>query len=233
MNQKLYETVFNKVIQRVVDGTYPPGAMLPSEQDLGAELSVSQGTARKALAELEQKGIIERRQGKGSFVTLRTPESSLFHFFRLRNADGEQVTPKLETETVSRRKSTARERQTLFGAPEHVFEIRRTRSYLGAPLCDEVSVVSSVLFPGLMERSPLPNALYVLFQQAYSCIIIRAEENLTADLSTPDIAKHLGIAVGQPVMTARRKSYDLLDRIVELRSTTFSTHDKTYFVSLK
>ena len=49
----------------------------------GAELGVSQGTARKALEELERRGIIKRRQGVGSFVAVRTPENALFQFFQI------------------------------------------------------------------------------------------------------------------------------------------------------
>ena len=82
MSEPLYMKVFNTVVQRIVDGSYVPGSMLPSEFDLAGELEVSQGTARKALIELEQKGIVQRRQGKGTFVTLRTPENSLFHFWQ-------------------------------------------------------------------------------------------------------------------------------------------------------
>ncbi|MBO6507751.1 MAG: GntR family transcriptional regulator, partial [Roseibium sp.] len=132
--QKLYRKVFDTVIERIVSGEYGPGSMLPSEFDLGGELGVSQGTARKALMELERKKVIERRQGKGSFVTQRTPESSLFHFFRLRDSEGQQVVPELSGETVRRRKSNANERRQLFGSPAHVFEIERTRTWRGKPL---------------------------------------------------------------------------------------------------
>ena len=89
----LYQRVHDAVMARIVSGDLAPGVMLPSEFDLAAQYSVSQGTARKALSKLEQSGLVERHQGKGTFVATTTPETSLFHFFRLRHQDGRQ-TPK-------------------------------------------------------------------------------------------------------------------------------------------
>lgn len=232
MEKPLYRIVFNTIIDRIVNGSYPPGAMLPSEIDLGEELGVSQGTARKALIELEQKGIIERRQGRGTFVALRTPESSLFHFFRLRDRNGEQIVPELEQEAIRRRPSTEQERAALHGSPEEVYEIIRVRSLHGVPLCHEICVVSTALFPGLQERAPLPNTLYVLFQQAYSCIIMAAEENLKAGLLGDAYSGALRRDPATPVITAQRTSFDLLNRVVELRTTRFLTDENSYFIRL-
>lgn len=233
MVEPLYRVVSNTIIERIVDGSYAPGAMLPSEMDLAAQLGVSQGTARKALIELEQKGIIDRRQGRGTFVTLRTPESSLFHFFRLRDANGEQIVPELERETITRRPSTPEERDTLHGGPAEVYELVRVRSRGGVPLCHEICVVPTALFPGLQERAPLPNTLYVLFQQAYSCIVISAEESLKAGLLGDEFADALQASPDEPVITARRKTYDLLNRTVELRTTRILTDQNSYHVILK
>lgn len=232
MGEPLYQSAIKTIVMRIAEGVYPPGSMLPSEFDLGAELNVSQGTARKALTELELKGVIERRQGKGSFVTLRTPENSLFHFFRLRTDKGEQVAPQLVAETVTSRRANAKEKTLLVGQPDTVFEIVRVRNHQGAPLCHEVSIVPTALFPGLKERSPLPNALYVVYQHAYSCVIIRAEENLKAGLLADNHARAIGAKPGIPVIIAERRAFDVLDRLVELRTSVMITQDTSYSVEL-
>ena len=76
----LYQRVHDAVMARIVSGDLAPGAMLPSEFDLAAQYSVSQGTARKALSKLEQSGLVERHQGKGTFVatTLRKHHCFIF-----------------------------------------------------------------------------------------------------------------------------------------------------------
>lgn len=237
MSQPLYKVVIEIIIGRISSGALAPGAMLPSETDLGAELGVSQGTARKALMELEQRGLVQRSQGRGTFVTVRTPESSLFNFFRLRPPGGAPagtlVKPALEHERIHRRASTGQERAFLFGAPQEVLEIERVRSLNGRPLVHEVSVVPQPLFPGLSERAPLPNTLYVFYQHAYSCIITRADEQIRATGATAHAAVALGIREGTPVLEVERIAIDLLDRAVERRISICLTEGFSYHVSLE
>lgn len=228
MTTPLYQKAAETLIQRIADAVYPPGSILPSEFDLAAELHVSQGTARKALAVLETRGIVERRQGKGTFVTLRTPENSLFHFFKLRTKDGAQAVPLKRSEVVITRRATKAERAALHGAPERVFEISRIRTFEDKVLCREVSVLAEARFPGLKERAPLPNTLYVLLQQAYACIIISASEHLTAGVLDDAQAAEMDQAPGTPVIIAHRQARDLQDRVVELRTSTYLT-DRTYY----
>lgn len=64
----LYHTIYHELKQRIVAATYPPGTGLPSERKLGEEFGVSLITIRRALDELVLDGLIERRQGIGSFV---------------------------------------------------------------------------------------------------------------------------------------------------------------------
>ena len=47
---------------------YAEGGRLPSENEMAAELGVSRGTVRQALAILQQEGFISREQGKGTFA---------------------------------------------------------------------------------------------------------------------------------------------------------------------
>lgn len=232
MAEPLYRTVYKEIIERIADGRYVPGAMLPSEFDVAAELGVSQGTARKALIALENDKIVERRQGRGTFVALRTPENSLFHFFRLRDKYGRPIVPALETEEICRRPATVEEKGLLYGNPPEVFEIIRIRSFNEKPLCAEIAVLPTALFPGLPDRAPLPNTLYVLFQQAYSCIVMSADDDLCAGIVDKELEGLSGFAAGTPVIVGKRKTYDLLKRTVELRTSYYLTQGVTYSVTL-
>lgn len=51
--------------QWVVEGRLTRGDLLPTEQELGAQLHVSRGTVRAALQQLEDEGILEGRTGNG------------------------------------------------------------------------------------------------------------------------------------------------------------------------
>lgn len=230
----LYQRVHDAVMARIVSGDLTPGAMLPSEFDLAAQYSVSQGTARKALNKLEQSGLVERHQGKGTFVATTTPETSLFHFFRLRHQDESQAIPQPFSETIRRRAANAKEAQVLgLEARGAVFEIARVRCIKKTKVCYETSVLNADLFPGLKERSPLPNALYPLYQRSYGVTIVRADEQLRAIEATSSIANMLAVSEGTPVLEVERRAFDIVGRVVELRFSFYLTSQLHYSVFLR
>lgn len=233
MNKPLYQSAYDSLLRLIADGEFPPGSILPNEFEIGERLNVSQGTARKALTLLEQKGVVQRRQGKGTFVTLRTPEDSLFNFYPLRDGKDQQIIPHLADETVRKRKASKTESQILFGAPSEVFVVSRYRTHEGAALTLEETILPVDLFPGLLDRAPLPNAMYVMFQHAYSCVIISAEEKLWAELLGIEKAEPYGLDPATPVIIGRRESVDLLDRTVEIRTNTYFTGTARYSATLK
>jgi GntR family transcriptional regulator, histidine utilization repressor len=49
-------------------GRWAPGALMPSEHDLVSRFSVSRMTVNRALRELQGEGLVERRQGVGTFA---------------------------------------------------------------------------------------------------------------------------------------------------------------------
>ena len=60
--------VVDVLCARLASGVYPQGSRLPSERQLAASMQVARNTLREALDILEQKGLILRRAGAGSFV---------------------------------------------------------------------------------------------------------------------------------------------------------------------
>ena len=50
------------------DGAHEPGARLPTEAALARRFEVNRHTVRRALAALEQKGMLRIEQGRGTFV---------------------------------------------------------------------------------------------------------------------------------------------------------------------
>ncbi|KSV56945.1 hypothetical protein ATO21_02590 [Pediococcus acidilactici] len=63
-----YKQISEELIQQIESGEFAIKSKLPSEKELCNQYDVSRITVRKALAELEEKGYITRRQGQGSFV---------------------------------------------------------------------------------------------------------------------------------------------------------------------
>ncbi|MEV4888824.1 GntR family transcriptional regulator [Nonomuraea sp. NPDC055795] len=68
-----YAQIVQAIRQKIADGTYPPGSMLPSETQLVREFGVSRPTVVRALQVLQLRGAIVREHGKGSFVKSAPP----------------------------------------------------------------------------------------------------------------------------------------------------------------
>jgi GntR family transcriptional regulator len=79
----LYEQLVAGVKREISEGRLHPGSPLPSFRQLAADLMVSVITVKRAYEELEQEGIIFRRQGLGTFVAEqgadRSRDSKLNH----------------------------------------------------------------------------------------------------------------------------------------------------------
>jgi DNA-binding GntR family transcriptional regulator len=67
----LYQQVARALKKEIVDGTYPVGALLPTEDDLCRRFSVSRYTVREALRRLREDGLVASRQGAGTVVVPR------------------------------------------------------------------------------------------------------------------------------------------------------------------
>jgi DNA-binding FadR family transcriptional regulator len=58
--------------QGIADGRYVAGQRLPAERTLAERLQVSRATAREAIGRLVARGVLERRQGDGTYVIAAT-----------------------------------------------------------------------------------------------------------------------------------------------------------------
>ncbi len=63
-----YAQVIAELQRRIESGEYPPGSLLPSENQLSSEFAIARPTVVRALRVLRQEGWIDTQQGKGSFV---------------------------------------------------------------------------------------------------------------------------------------------------------------------
>lgn len=69
-----YERIAGDLRARIRSGEYAPGSRLPSKSQLTSEYEVSDGPVNEALKVLRTEGLVETRQGSGSFVCDPLPE---------------------------------------------------------------------------------------------------------------------------------------------------------------
>lgn len=234
-SRPLYAQTEAILTQRIAEGHWAPGSMIPPEPDLAAELGVSPGTVRKALGGLERRRLIERRQGRGTFVAAHTSERALFHFFRISALDGQRRAPTshvLDCRTVA---ATGEEAAPLgLDAGALVHRVKRARLIGGAACILERIWLPAARFPGfvLPVGREMPDELYVLYQRDHGVTIARAEERLAAIATAAADSALLGLAPGAPLLEIARTAFDLQDRPVERRVTLLDTEAHRYVANL-
>src|SRR5262249_51561069 len=207
-------------VARIVAGEWKPGDALPPEPSLARSFKVSQGTVRKALAALEQRNLVVRQQGKGTFVATHTPQRALFHFFHLVGDDGARAMPSHRLLSLRNTNATKAEAERLSikaGAP--VIRLKRLRQLGGRDAIAERIALPGALFPGLVEKmgEGLPNEVYRYYEEVYGVTVARAVEKLKSVAATAEEARWLGLKPGAPLLEIDRIGYGLDGKPVEWR----------------
>jgi len=231
--QPLYKQVYDLLTTRLVEGYWKPSQLLPSEMVLAKELGVSQGTVRKALNQMVAEKMLQRQQGKGTFVAEHTQESDLFRFFRLREPHGEILIPETVVLGSSRRTASEDEIKKLnLDANALVVELTRVRSIHNKPAIIEKVIQPLSVFPDIDKNTDLPNALYILYQEKYGITVMSVNDEIRA-VEIPDAyAQHLDLAKGSPVLMIERSSVNIDGRVVELSTAYCSSENFVYSVQL-
>ncbi|MFT5691241.1 MAG: GntR family transcriptional regulator [Oceanicoccus sp.] len=227
--QPLYKQVYDQLTQRLVDGHWKPAESLPSEMALAAELGVSQGTVRKALNQMVAENLLERQQGKGTYVAEHTQESSLFRFFRLRESEGESLIPDTQVLSSDRRAPTQLERTKLnLKGKLQIVELVRLRSLKGEPVILEKIILPLAVFPNIDRETVIPNSLYTLYQEKFGISIVSVRDELRATQIPDEYASHLQLATGSPVLMVERESINIDGRVVECSQAYYVTDKYVY-----
>ncbi|MEN6384926.1 MAG: GntR family transcriptional regulator [Phycisphaerales bacterium] len=69
-----YNRLYNSLRDQILDGHYAAGQMLPPERDLCKDFGVSRITARHAIRLLQEQGLVERFQGRGTYIRSLKPK---------------------------------------------------------------------------------------------------------------------------------------------------------------
>jgi GntR family transcriptional regulator len=216
--QPLYRQVKERLLNRLIDGTWAPGTPLPSEQQLAQELNVSQGTVRKALDALTAEHLLVRAQGRGTFVAEAEDRRILFRYFRLTADDGARQFPESAVASLRQRIANAAQRDKLqLAKSDRVWLIERTRELAGRPVIFETIALPVALFPGLDQIEPIPNNVYALYASRFGLTVGRVTEKLKAILASAEDAAELGCAEGAPLLQIDRIASSLRGTPMEWR----------------
>ena len=199
----LYLQVKDMLVQRIVAGTWKPGAAIPNEIELSRELGISVGTVRKALDEMESERLISRRQGRGTFVIDQTSNECAIRFSNIRDADGIRIVGEVITSEITPGTANATEARLLqLRSGEAVLRLRRVRTHAGQPLMVEESTVPQSRFPGLAQETDISPSIVILAHR-YGVLLARAQEKVGVTAAEGEVADELNGGEGHAAVDAR------------------------------
>lgn len=191
---------------------------LASERELTQLYGVSRITVRLALKELEDRGLVYKKHGKGTYVSENSDSivdlSTMYSFTEQMKKMGKEP----ETRVLSFRTVEATEMIAQYlnvNAGDLVYEIERLRIANKIPLMIERTYVPKALFDGLTKEMLSTKSLYDSFREDFGQSVRQADEEFYASIALENEASYLHISSGDPVLHVLRKTYNMKNRLIE------------------
>jgi len=212
--QPLYMQVRDLLVRRIVEGRWKPGQSLPNENMLAQELGTSIGTVRKALDIMEEERILNRRQGRGTFVTNFSEQPLVFSGFV--DPTGETIVGAMQAQEHSFTTASKEEASRLkIRAGDDIIRIDRIRLHRGMPFLTETCRLPGKLFKKLPEE--LASYRVSALAQRNAIIATYAEETIEAVVASPADARTLNVASGTPLLAVDRVVMSSQGEVLEWR----------------
>ncbi len=193
-------------------GAYPAGAQLPAEAQLAANLGVSRATLREALHQLQQRGLIVRRHGRGTFVAKRPIPKDLnrnFGITAMIRSGGYR--PGTRGLAIREEAADAELAQSLGLAPgEPVTVVERIRLADERPVIWSRDAVRRDLFD-VSDAEALSRedaSMYGLLYKLRQVTVDRGIAELSPTAATVSLAERLEVKRGAPLMCIKQVDYD-------------------------
>lgn len=203
----LYRQLMQRLRGDIAAGVYPAHSRIPSETELCQTYQVSRVTVRRALAEMTREGLLQRRQGKGTFVCAPRIRQSLrdvnsFHE-ACRLMGCEAGTRVISTQICAAQGQTCAD--LLLEQDAQCVEIVRLRTADGMPVMLETNRFAMDCEWLLQEE--LTGSLYRLLEQR-GRIPTRGIHEISLCYATPAQAKALEVEIGAALLRLDQVIFD-------------------------
>lgn len=213
----LYHQIFLILRNRIYSGALGPGDLVPGEQELCGEFGVSRITAKRALNELADAGLVVRERGRGTRVVMRPPAPAVtssiegwLENISLMGAATEARVLDFAYMPANEEIASALE----LGSGADVQRAERVRLLDGEPMSFLVTYV-----PGAIgrhyERADLETTPLLQLLERAGVNVASARQTISAALADDYVASSLNIRPGAPLIEVRRVVRDARERPVE------------------
>lgn len=219
-----YQKIASDLRQQIESGEAPPGALLPTQQELAARYGVARMTARKAIEELVNQGLVVSQQGKG--VTVRDRRHMIYRpqseheprisremdrFMATLTKDGRAPSQSIDVAVVGAPALVAQRLEVETGSPVAVR--KRVRSLDGEPfnINDTYYPYDLAANTEIMSPVDIPRGSnYVLADFGYT--EVRAIDEFYVRMPDPEEVRRLRLAPGTPVAVHYATGYTAKER---------------------
>ena len=212
-----YLRLYRVLSQALADGRFGPEQPLPSEPGLMKVYGISRSTVRRALAQLEAEGRIQRKRGSGTFARPQKRHAVTFKDFSPVLDGGASKPAGATSRTIASQHlpvpAFLLDEHPGFG--ETVFLIRRIRFVGREPIVLESTYLPEETGRALSRRRPRIDGcgiLTVLAARGHHSASL--EREFAAFEADPLVADSLGLAIGEPVFNVRTLARDRRYRVL-------------------
>lgn len=213
----LYSRVETVLAGEIAAGDLRVGDQLPTEDRLIARFGVSRITVRRAVQNLVDRGLVEIRRGKGTFVTaprITQDLSELTGFVEDMHALGRKPTARVVRKEIVTADATVASQLALTRG-ERVVRIRRVRLADGIPLSFDETYLPLEIGKKIMTDNLKLEPIFSLLERKYNVPLIEAEYKLDAVAADAEVAAALKVKQGSPIFRIERTSYSTGNRPVD------------------
>ncbi|NMP33545.1 histidine utilization repressor [Thalassotalea sp. M1531] len=195
--------IFNKI----ESGYWPQHHKVPSENELAEQFNVSRMTARRALQELTEQGVLVRSQGSGTFVATFKSQSSLLEIRNIadevQDRGHEYQSKQLRLEAINVNDEIAillscRPSDTVYYSEVLHYENKQ-------PIQLEQRYVNSELVPTYLAQ----NFNQITPHEYLSSVapLTEATHEIEAVIAAPEVCQYLNIKETQPCLQVKRRTW--------------------------
>lgn len=206
----LYYQLENVLREKIISGAYIPGEQLPTESDFIDQFGVSRITVRQALSALAEEGLIERRQGSGTFVAQRKSRKRMFEgevhlsgsLDELIEMGSDSSVKLLEINRITADKYEAELLQVKKGTT--IYVLKRLRTSDGSPQSLIVNYLPEEIGEKLTDKELNSGTILQTIENKLGYRLQEARQQIKAVLSDPYVSELLDIRVGSALLSAER-----------------------------
>ncbi|WHH60840.1 GntR family transcriptional regulator [Petroclostridium sp. X23] len=204
----LYKQLQEELRKQIQSGERKPREKIPSEVDLAKQYHVSVITARKAVNELAEEGLVEKKQGKGTYIAAQKYQRNLqqvLSFSEVCRLNGTTAGSRLlECKLVEADPKTLRK----LGRPdgEQVLFISRLRYMNGEPIAIETNQFS-IAYSFLINENLNEGSLFDVLKKRSGTEVSISRRTLEICRATQQEAQHLLVVKGSPLLLIKSIAY--------------------------